>query len=91
MKRRNPLDQRGLTLLEMMVSIFASLIVVLSLGRVMTMNQSAWNSHQDKSDVQSNAASILDRMVRSVREAAAIEVSGGTAFTVRDEIGRAHV
>jgi Tfp pilus assembly protein PilW len=87
MKRTRITNQHGITLIEMMVSILASLLVVMSLGRVMTMNQNAWTSHRDKSDIQSNTASILDRMAMSVREASVIEVTSGNSFTLRDMSG----
>lgn len=86
-RRRDYRNQRGVTLMEMMVSILASLIVVMALGRVMTLNHQAWDSHRDKSDVQNNAALILERMSRTVRTASTIEVTGGDSFVVRDGAG----
>lgn len=84
---RNANGQRGITLMEMMVSILASLIVVMALGRVMTINSQAYDSNRDKSDSQSNASLILERMTRATRQASVIEVVSSDEFRVRDGAG----
>ena len=85
MSNHDTTGQRGVTLIEMMVSIFVSLIVVMALGRVMTMNQRAWSGNRDKSNLQSNSTLVLERMSRSIREARTLQVTGADQFQTRDE------
>ena len=80
-------DQRGITITELMVAMFASFIVLMGLGKLVTINRQTFESGKGKSDIQINSALVIDRMSRSVRQASRITVTNGSTFSTHDEDG----
>jgi Tfp pilus assembly protein PilV len=72
--------QLGLTLIEMMVAILASVIVVLSLSRMAVSNQRMISGGFDQAYLQQEMARLLERVTRDVHVAHAVAVSGATEF-----------
>lgn len=80
MNTRRNLDQRGVTLLELMVSILASSIIILSVGRIATTNSSMIREGQDQARLQQDVSRLLDRITRDVRAAERVTRVGATGF-----------
>ncbi len=84
---RHKRDQRGVTIMELMMALTASFIVVMGLGKLVMLNQQAFQSSRGKSDIQINSSLILDQMSRSVRESQRIVVTSSTEFATYDSDG----
>jgi type II secretory pathway pseudopilin PulG len=78
MKMKN--NQAGYSLIEIMVAVAISFMVVMALGRVITMNTQAWIYNQESSHVQRNASQALDWMSRDIRQARTLEMISATEF-----------
>lgn len=80
-------NQTGYTLIEIMVSISISFMVMMALGRVITMNSQAWRYNQESALVQKNASMALDWMSRDIRQARTLLMVSGTEFQTLDDTG----
>jgi len=80
-------DQRGVTITELMMAMFASFIVVMGLGKLVMLNQQTFSSNQGKADTQSNSSLILSQMSKSIRESDRIVVTNTGRFTTFDAGG----
>ncbi|HPF71537.1 MAG TPA: prepilin-type N-terminal cleavage/methylation domain-containing protein [Candidatus Krumholzibacteria bacterium] len=77
----------GFTIVEMVIALMIALIVVLAMGRLLVVNQNAWNDGRDKAQLQQNLSEVLDRMVRSVRGARTVAVVDAGEFRTYDAAG----
>lgn len=68
-KSRVTARQRGLTLVELMVSIALGLLVVLAATALLLSSKSAYMSQSDSANFQDTARYAMENIVRSVRQA----------------------
>lgn len=80
-------DQRGVTLTELMISIFISLIVVMALGRLVMLNSESFTSSSDRTDLQQSTSFVLERMAKAVRQAHGLQVNNSRSFNTLDAGG----
>lgn len=80
-------SRRGFTLVELMIASFISLIVVLGLGQLILVSQSAWKWGAGKTELQGNVAEATEWMARSVRLASAVTLVSDSDFITRNEDG----
>lgn len=84
--------QGGLTLLELMVSILASAIIIMGIGRIVTTNQTMIKGGSDKAILQQEMTRALTLITSDVRAARAVVATGDNGFTILDRTGaQAHV
>jgi len=76
--------ERGVTLIELMVAIMASGIVMFALGNIVIVNQKAMKRSQDRASQQQHTTVVMSQMARAIRGANRIEVTGASAFRLRD-------
>jgi prepilin-type N-terminal cleavage/methylation domain-containing protein len=75
MNRLNIKNQKGFSLIEMMVVVVVLGIIVLGLVTFFTGGTKSWVSGQYQLTAQRNARQAMDRMVREIREASDIKAS----------------
>jgi len=80
-------NQRGYTLLELMVAGMLSMFVLLALGKLILVNQQSWEWGRDKTVLQQNASLTLERISARVRAARSIAVADSTEFRCYDATG----
>ena len=68
-------NQRGLSLIEMMVVVVILGLIVLGLVTFFTGGAKSWVAGQSQLEAQRNARQAMDRMVREIREASEITTS----------------
>ncbi|MBA7495632.1 hypothetical protein ES702_06221 [subsurface metagenome] len=71
-------QQRGFSLIEMMVVVVILGVIVLGLVTFFTGGAKSWVAGQSQLEAQRNARQAMDRMVREIREAAEITASSTT-------------
>lgn len=71
-------QQRGFSLIELMVVVVILGIIVLGLVTFFTGGAKSWVAGQSQLEAQRNARQAMDRMVREIREASKITISNDT-------------
>ena len=77
----------GFALVELMVALILGLIVVLAMGRIILVNQSAWGQGRDKTILQQNVTEAMEWMIRSVREAHSLALISSQEYRTYDRSG----
>ena len=80
-------DQRGVTLIEIVVSLLASSIIILSIGRIVTTNQSMIKGGSDKAVLQQELSRTLVQITNDVRAAHSVVRTGNGEFRTFDKGG----
>ncbi|MBA7530394.1 hypothetical protein ES705_22600 [subsurface metagenome] len=80
-KKYNIKNQRGFSLIEMMVVVVILGLIVLGLVTFFTGGAKSWVAGQSQLEAQRNARQAIDRMVREIREGNSIE-SGSNATSI---------
>jgi prepilin-type N-terminal cleavage/methylation domain-containing protein len=73
-------QQRGFSLIELMVVVVILGIIVLGLVTFFTGGVKSWVAGQSQLEAQRNARWVMDRMVREIREADYIENSSTSSY-----------
>ncbi|MFH1299882.1 MAG: prepilin-type N-terminal cleavage/methylation domain-containing protein, partial [Planctomycetota bacterium] len=73
---RNQVDRRGLTLVELLMSMAISSILIVALGGIVTATQTAWKHTQGIEDSQAQITAAFDRMKMMVSQAGIYQISG---------------
>jgi len=71
-------NQRGFSLIEMMVVVTILRLIVLGLVTFFTGGARSWISGQSQLEAQRNARQAMDRMVREIREASEVTTNNDT-------------
>lgn len=77
----------GFTMIEMVVSLFVSLIVVFAIGKLMLVNGTSLRQGRDRILLQQNVSEVLDRVCHSTRAARTLQVVSATQFRTYDADG----
>ncbi|MBU4350459.1 prepilin-type N-terminal cleavage/methylation domain-containing protein [bacterium] len=80
MSTLNIKNQKGFSLIEMMVVVAVLGVIVLGLATFFTGGTKSWVSGQSQLTAQRNARQAMDRMVREIREGELIESSSGEKY-----------
>jgi len=81
--KKNNLNNKGFSLIEMMVVVVILGLIVLGLVTFFTGGVKSWVAGQSQLTAQRNARQAIDRMVREIREGNSIEsVSDDTSITI---------
>jgi prepilin-type N-terminal cleavage/methylation domain-containing protein len=76
-------NQKGFSLIEMMVVVVILGVIVLALVTFFTGGTRSWIAGQRQLEAQRNARQAMDRMVREIREGKNITNGSETSITVR--------
>jgi len=79
----NKENQKGFSLIEMMVVVLILGLIVLGLVTFFTGGIKSWVAGQSQLEAQRNARQAMDRMVREIREGKNITNGSETSITVR--------
>ena len=71
MKRKR---QKGFTLIELIIAIFAGIIVLVAAGMILFFGQRTWNSTWDRVDLQRDASYAMNRMSRDIKAGVSAQV-----------------
>ena len=82
MNRLNIKNQKGFSLIEMMVVVVVLGVIVLGLVTFFTGGTKSWVSGQYQLTAQRNARQAMDRMVREIREASDIIASSTSSIEI---------
>ena len=82
MNRLNIKNQKGFSLIEMMVVVAVLGVIVLGLVTFFTGGTKSWVSGQYQLTAQRNARQAMDRMVREIREASDIIASSTSSIEI---------
>lgn len=85
--RRRRTEQAGLTLVEMMVAILTSAIVVMSLGRLVTTNQTMVFGGRSQAVLQQDISRVLNVITQDVRESRWVAAQSAAEFRTYDTAG----
>ncbi len=85
--RRRRTGQAGLTLVEMMVAILTSAIVVMSLGRLVTTNQTMVFGGRSQAVLQQDISRVLNVITQDVRESRWVAAQSAAEFRTYDTAG----
>ncbi len=80
-------DQAGLTLIEMMVAIVASGVVVMSLGRLVTTNQTMVFGGRSRAVLQQDISRVINVITQDVRESRWVMAQSDAEFRTYDHAG----
>ena len=75
-------NQKGFSLIEMMVVVVILGLIVLGLVTFFTGGAKSWVAGQSQLTAQRNARQAIDRMVREIREGKVVKNGSGTNITV---------
>ena len=75
-------NQKGFSLIEMMVVVVISGLIVLGLVTLFTGGARSWISGQSQLEAQRNARQAMDIMVREIREGKSVSSGTTTSITV---------
>ena len=75
-------NQKGFSLIEMMVVVVILGLIVLGLVTFFTGGVKSWVAGQSQLEAQRNARQAIDRMVREIREGKVVKSGLGTNITV---------
>jgi len=75
-------NQRGFSLIEMMVVVAILGLIVLGLVTFFTGGTKSWVAGQSQLEAQRNARQAMDRMVREIRHGEAVTTGTTTSITV---------
>jgi len=76
-------QQRGFSLIEMMVAVVILGLIILALVTFFTGGTKAWVAGQSQLKAQRNARQAMDRMVREIREGSSFVIdSDGNRITI---------
>jgi len=75
-------NQRGFSLIEMMVVVAILGLIVLGLVTFFTGGTKSWVAGQSQLEAQRNARQAMDRMVREIREGNSIASGSNTSITI---------
>lgn len=84
---RKSFNNKGLTLIEMMVVLAVLSIIILGLVSLFSGGIRSWVAGQNQLKAQREARQVMDRMVREIREASRVDNTSGIYkinFFVRD-------
>lgn len=87
MDGRRGAAETGLTLLEMMIAIMASVIVALAISRLAVSNQRLIVGDHDQAYLQQEVTRMIETVSRDVRVAHAVASSGDAEFRTFDASG----
>lgn len=82
MNRLNTKNQKGFSLIEMMVVVAVLGVIVLGLVTFFTGGTKSWVAGQYQLTAQRNARQAMDRMVREIREASDIIASSTSSIEI---------
>jgi len=82
MNRLNIKNQKGFSLIEMMVVVVVLGVIVLGLVTFFTGGTKSWVSGQHQLTAQRNARQAMDRMVREIREASDIIANSTSSIEI---------
>ncbi len=71
MKRKR---QKGFTLIELIIAIFAGIIVLVAAGMILFFGQRTWNSTWDRVELQRDASYAMLRMTRDIKAGVSAQV-----------------
>ena len=71
-------NQKGFSLIEMMVVVFILGLIILALVTFFTGGIKSWVAGQSQLEAQRNARQAMDRMVREIREASEVTTKNDT-------------
>jgi Tfp pilus assembly protein PilW len=74
MKRKR---QKGFTLIELIVTTFTGVIVIVAAGMILFFGQKTWNSTWDRTNLQRDASYAMLRMTRHIKAGASAQVEDG--------------
>jgi hypothetical protein len=77
----------GVTLIELTISVFLTLFVVIVMGRVVLQNQRSFGWGRDKVTLQQNVTEACEWMARTVRAARTLDVVSASELRAYDESG----
>ncbi|MFA5251614.1 MAG: prepilin-type N-terminal cleavage/methylation domain-containing protein [Phycisphaerae bacterium] len=81
-------SRKGLTLIELLVSIMASAIVILATGIIIISGQTFWNDTWKKVNLQRDASYAMLVMSHSIKNATSVAVEGdGKILRITDAAG----
>lgn len=75
-------QQRGFSLIEMMVVVVILGVIVLGLVTFFTGGAKSWVAGQSQLEAQRNARQAMDRMVREIREGSSFNSSDDSTITI---------
>lgn len=75
-------QQRGFSLIEMMVAVVILGLIILALVTFFTGGTKAWVAGQSQLEAQRNARQAMDRMVREIREASNVIASSTSSIEI---------
>ncbi len=75
-------NQKGFSLIEMMVVVVILGLIVLGLATFFTGGVKSWVAGQSQLEAQRNARQAMDRMVREIREGKEVKSGSGINITV---------
>jgi len=88
MKRRLPsVNQRGLTLIELMLAIFITAFLLVAMGVIYTQTAEAWREGKEKLDIQQEATFALEQIARDVRASRSVVVASPDDIRCYDSAG----
>ena len=82
-KKYNMKNQKGFSLIEMMVVVVILGLIVLGLVTFFTGGAKSWVAGQSQLEAQRNARQAMDRMVREIREASNIIVDSTSSKKIK--------
>jgi len=80
--KKNNIDNKGFSLIEMMVVVVILGLIVLGLVTFFTGGAKSWVTGQSQLTAQRNARQAIDRMVREIREGKVVKSGSATNITV---------
>lgn len=80
-------NERGMTVLELLVASFISLVFVCAAGTSYLVNQKAYRQNDNKRILQQTTSQVMEIMERAIRGAAKAVIVGGNQVTLYDASG----
>lgn len=76
-------QQKGFTLIELMIAVMAGVVLILAAGMVLTVGHTFWNKSWEEANLQRSASYAILIMGHSIRAATSAQVEpGGTALII---------
>jgi prepilin-type N-terminal cleavage/methylation domain-containing protein len=76
-------NQRGMTMIELMVASFIAVIFMLAAGTGYLVNQKAYKANKEKLELQQTASHVMELMERKIRAAASAKLVGSPADRIQ--------
>jgi type II secretory pathway pseudopilin PulG len=84
------MNQSGMTMIELLVACFISLIFILAAGTGYIVNQKSYAANKEKLELQQNASHVMEIMERRIRESSRVLIKsppdGIKTFDVLDSL-----